>query len=54
VPKILLVEDDKDLALLVKEWLNAENYSLDIAHDGMSICVRGTTMWSSSTGICPA
>jgi two-component system, OmpR family, response regulator len=34
VPKILLVEDDKDLALLVSEWLHAENYSLDIAHDG--------------------
>jgi two-component system, OmpR family, response regulator len=35
VAKILLVEDDKDLALLVREWLEAENYSLDIAHDGM-------------------
>ncbi len=35
MPKILLVEDDKDLALLVKEWLDSENYSLDIAHDGM-------------------
>lgn len=34
VPKILLVEDDKDLALLVSEWLRSENYSLDIAHDG--------------------
>ena len=35
MPKILLVEDDKDLALLVSQWLQSENYSLDIANDGM-------------------
>lgn len=34
MPKVLLVEDDRDLSMLVKEWLRAENYDLDISHSG--------------------
>ena len=32
--KILLVEDDKELASHVREWLIHEHYTVDIAHDG--------------------
>lgn len=32
--KILLVEDDKDLTVVIDEWLQAQNFTLDIAHDG--------------------
>jgi len=35
MPKILMVEDDRDLAFLVEEWLTSQNYSLDICHDGI-------------------
>lgn len=34
MPKILYVEDDKDLALMVSEWLRAENYNIELVHDG--------------------
>ena len=34
MPKVLLVEDDRDVAGLIKQWLESENYSLDIAHEG--------------------
>jgi len=34
VPKVLLVEDDKDLTVIVQSWLQSENYALDIAYDG--------------------
>lgn len=34
MPKILYVEDDKDLSSMVREWLQAENFSLEIVHDG--------------------
>ena len=32
--KILLVEDDKDLTIVIKEWLEGQNFVLDIAFDG--------------------
>jgi DNA-binding response OmpR family regulator len=32
--KILLVEDDRQLAINVKEWLEREHYNVDVAHDG--------------------
>lgn len=35
LPKILLVEDDRDLSFLIEEWLRGENYTLDICHDGL-------------------
>jgi two-component system, OmpR family, response regulator len=34
MPKILMVEDDKDLAMIVHDWLKAEFYALDVVHDG--------------------
>ncbi|HMW90236.1 MAG TPA: response regulator transcription factor [Candidatus Obscuribacter sp.] len=34
MPKILYVEDDKDLATMVKEWLVGENFTLELVHDG--------------------
>lgn len=34
MPKILLIDDDKDLVEMVKEWLEAANYNYEIAHDG--------------------
>jgi DNA-binding response OmpR family regulator len=34
MPKILMVEDDKDLAMIVQDWLKAEFYALDLAGDG--------------------
>ncbi|MBP9089820.1 response regulator transcription factor [bacterium] len=32
--KILFVEDDKDLTEMVKDWLSADGYSVEIVHDG--------------------
>jgi DNA-binding response OmpR family regulator len=32
--KILLVEDDRDLAVMVVEWLTHEHYSVESAYDG--------------------
>lgn len=34
MPKILLVEDDKDLTVMIKEWLEMENYACEVVHDG--------------------
>lgn len=34
--KILLVEDDIDLANMVLQWLTAERYAVDVCHDGRS------------------
>jgi DNA-binding response OmpR family regulator len=34
MPRILIIEDDKDVAGLVVDWLKTENYSVEIAHDG--------------------
>lgn len=34
VTKILIVEDDKDLTSVVREWLEAQNFTLDVVHDG--------------------
>lgn len=34
--KILLVEDDRELALVVGEWLISENYAVDTVHEGKS------------------
>jgi DNA-binding response OmpR family regulator len=34
MPKILMVEDDKDLAMIVHDWLKSEFYALDLAADG--------------------
>jgi DNA-binding response OmpR family regulator len=36
MPKILLVEDDKDLALVVHDWLKSEFYTLDHAVEGLT------------------
>lgn len=36
MPKVLLVEDDKDLTQVIYEWLTSQNYGLEIAHDGLS------------------
>jgi DNA-binding response OmpR family regulator len=32
--KILLVEDDQQLAMQIKEWLTLEHYTVDVANDG--------------------
>ena len=32
--RILLVEDEKDLAMIVKQGLEEEGYVVDVAHDG--------------------
>jgi DNA-binding response OmpR family regulator len=43
--KILLIEDDKRLAKLVKGVLEDEKYTVDIENDGevgFEICLRGT------------
>lgn len=34
MPKILFVEDDKDLTEMVKEWLTADGYSIEVVYDG--------------------
>jgi DNA-binding response OmpR family regulator len=34
MPKVLIVEDDKDLAMVVQDWLKAEFYQVDITGDG--------------------
>ena len=34
LPKILLVEDDRDLTFLIGDWLRGEKYALEICHDG--------------------
>jgi len=36
MPQILFVEDDKDLATVVMEWLMADGYSVEVAHDGIA------------------
>ncbi len=33
--KILLVDDDKQLAANVKEWLETENHRVEVVHDGL-------------------
>jgi len=35
MPNILIVEDDEDIQELVKEFLSAQNYSVDTAADGL-------------------
>src|SRR5215831_9636540 len=32
--KLLLVEDDKGLAMMIGEWLNHEHHAVEIVHDG--------------------
>jgi DNA-binding response OmpR family regulator len=34
MPKVLLVEDDEDLADMVSSWLINERYTVEVAHDG--------------------
>lgn len=34
MPKILLIDDDRDLVQMITEWLDAANYNYEIAHDG--------------------
>ncbi|MDP3508020.1 MAG: response regulator transcription factor [Candidatus Melainabacteria bacterium] len=36
MPQILFVEDDKDLSAVVNEWLNADGYTVEVAHDGLT------------------
>lgn len=32
--KILIVEDDNELVMLLREWLGAQNYTIDVTSDG--------------------
>ncbi|MBS2008646.1 MAG: response regulator transcription factor [Cyanobacteria bacterium SZAS TMP-1] len=34
--KILLVEDDKDIADMISQWMEAENCSVEVTHDGLA------------------
>lgn len=36
--KVLLVEDDRDLTSVIREWLEAQNFELDIAYEGNQGC----------------
>lgn len=36
MPQILFVEDDKDLSAVVNEWLTADGYTVEMAHDGLT------------------
>ncbi|MBP6744266.1 response regulator transcription factor [bacterium] len=36
MPQILFVEDDKDLSAVVNEWLTADGYTVEVAHDGLT------------------
>jgi OmpR-family two-component system manganese-sensing response regulator len=36
MPQILFVEDDKDLSAVVNEWLAADGYTVEVAHDGLT------------------
>ncbi len=36
MPQILFVEDDKDLSAVVNEWLTADGYTVELAHDGLT------------------
>jgi len=36
--KVLLVEDELDLAQQVRDWLEDEHYLVEVAHDGQSAC----------------
>jgi OmpR-family two-component system manganese-sensing response regulator len=36
MPQILFVEDDKDLSVVVNEWLTADGYTVEVAHDGLT------------------
>jgi DNA-binding response OmpR family regulator len=38
--KILFVEDDKELALHLKEWLQSEQHVVDVVHDGAEALER--------------
>lgn len=35
MPKILIVEDDKDAAKMVLDWLSSQHYTVDVLHDGL-------------------
>lgn len=41
MPKILIVEDDPDIAGIERDYLELENYAVDIAADGVSGVQRG-------------
>lgn len=32
--KLLLVEDDRDMATMISEWLTSQNFLIDVSHDG--------------------
>lgn len=36
MPKILLVEDDRDMAQVIQEWLEPQNFTIDVVFDGRS------------------
>ena len=38
--KILVVEDDRELAGVIEDWLKADNHSVDVAHDGRDASYR--------------
>ncbi|MDD3231421.1 MAG: response regulator transcription factor [Oscillospiraceae bacterium] len=41
MPKILIVEDDADIAAIERDYLEIENFEVDIAADGMTGVQRG-------------
>lgn len=41
MPKILIVEDDADIAAIERDYLEIENFTVDIAPDGMSGLQKG-------------
>jgi len=34
MPKILIVEDDRDLTLTISQWLESESYTVEVIHSG--------------------
>lgn len=55
--RLLIVEDEKRLALSLAKGLTAEGYAVDVVHDGregLHRATEGRTTWSSSTSCCPA
>src|SRR5437879_3106821 len=39
--RIMVVEDDLPLANFVRHGLEAENYTVDVVHDGETACISG-------------
>lgn len=55
--RLLIVEDEKRLALSLAGGLRAEGYAVDVVHDGLEglhLAAGEVTTSSSSTSCCPA